>query len=47
VADKGQVNYILSAPPVQEKPESAAEKLRDAYSLTVLASRVPKPPVLL
>jgi hypothetical protein len=27
VADKGQVNYILSAPPVQEKPESAGGKI--------------------
>jgi hypothetical protein len=27
VADRGQVNYILSAPPVQEKPESAGGKI--------------------
>jgi len=27
VADKGRVDYILSAPPVQEKPESAGGKI--------------------
>jgi hypothetical protein len=27
VQDKGQVNYNLSAPPVQEKPESAGGKI--------------------